>query len=1107
MKNFFNRRDEEIEEIMEEDDLDIINLDETSGWSKLEIAEELAKQQAENMMEEIGDELAIIDVVEEDLEFEKLGETAEINLKGVKLDEVKTKDSKKMSLKELEEDDDIEYISEETEDDIEYITEDEDVEYITEEDDDIEYMSDDEDDDEEEYEEFAPFAFFESIGQFFARWTVLDKVVAAVGVMVLAVAILTVGVYAGKRGVDKQVAAFAPVGAQLENVGVVGSDKLLAVADAKKAMLEAAKLEAELNQEYEENDLSTEVKVVMKMTSVQKDLKIKFVNKKTGKLVGNIPFEVEITDSENKTYNKIDEDKDGIIYLTNIVHGNYQVAMVELDDLEGYTFSTSKEKIKVKENIAYEKIDVTEEIKDQSEVDVSKEDTAQKTETEAVLTDTVEWVASTKKESSSGEKYTQVSKDTIAEPSLSASLNLDLGILRIMQQSMVLADVTPTALNNDGIMPAVEGSEKVPATKITLSTSAIELQIGGTTNPTVVASVEPAGTTDQVVWSVSPEGVVTVNGGTITAIAEGNATITATAGSVSASCGVTVKPQAETTTPDPTPTVAATGVNLDKSSATLTEGETATLTATVAPDNASNKEVTWSSSNEAVATVTNGKVTAVKEGTATITVTTKDGGHKANCAVTVNKPASTEVAVTEVTLNKSTLELTEEATETLTATVKPDNATNQTVTWSSSNENVAKVEDGKVTAVSAGSTGTATATITAKAGDKSATCTVTVKAKGPVSEESITVTPATVTLDIGKTTVLGVTFTPTNVADKTVTWTSSDANKATVDSKGSVTAKAEGTVTITATTKNGKTATCTVTVKKGYDPKTDTTKLLKDKSGNQMYILVNGQYVEAKVADYYKYNTFYKKEKVAQYVYTGWQNIDGKTYYFDKNGNKVTGEQVIQGAKHTFNSDGSLNTGSGILGIDVSTWNGNIDWNKVKNSGVSYVIIRTGFRGSTQGALVEDNKFRQNIQGATNAGLKVGVYFFSQAVNEVEAVEEASMVLSQVRGYKLTYPVFIDVEPSGGRADKLSSGDRTKVINAFCQTIQNGGLRAGIYANKTWLSQKMNVSALSGYKIWLAQYNSTVTYGGRYDMWQYSDKGTVAGISGKVDMNLSYLSY
>ena len=461
--------------------------------------------------------------------------------------------------------------------------------------------------------------------------------------------------------------------------------------------------------------------------------------------------------------------------------------------------------------------------------------------------------------------------------------------------------------------------------------------------------------------------------------------------------------------------------------------------------------------------------------------------------------------MTEISINKTTLELEVEKTETLTATVKPENATNKTVNWESSDAAVATVDNtGKVTAVKEG-----TATITAKAGDKTATCAVTIKAKGTVNVESITVNPATVTLEIGKTTVLGVTFKPENVTDKTVTWKSSDESKATVDAKGCVTAKADGTVTITATTKDGnKTATCTVTIPKSYDPKTDTTKVLKDKSGNQMYVLVNGQYVEAKVADYYKAGVvFYKKEKSAQYVYTGWQNLDGKTYFFDKNGNKVTGEQVIQGARYNFNSDGTLNTGSGILGIDVSTWNGNIDWNKVKNSGVSYVIIRTGFRGSTQGSLVEDNKFRQNIQGATNAGLKVGVYFFSQAINEVEAVEEASMVLSQVKGYKLAYPVFIDVEPSGGRADKLSSGDRTKVINAFCQTIQNGGYKAGIYANKTWLSQKMNISALSGYKIWLAQYNSKVTYSGRYDMWQYSDKGKINGISGNVDMNLSYLSY
>ena len=252
MKNFFNRRDEEIEEFVEDDDLDIIDLDETSGWSKLEIAEELAKQQATNLMEEIGDELAIIDVVEDDVEIDKLAETVELDAREVNkrvketaqmkaatkaaakgsvafvdLDEweeeaaPKTKKSKKAIV--------------EDDDDIEYIMEDDDIEYMTE---------DDEEEDDEEYEEYAPFAFFENIAAWFAQWTVLDKVVALTGVLVLAVAILTVGVYAGKRGVDKQVAAFAPVGEQLETVGVVGTDKLLAVADAKKAMLEAAKLES-----------------------------------------------------------------------------------------------------------------------------------------------------------------------------------------------------------------------------------------------------------------------------------------------------------------------------------------------------------------------------------------------------------------------------------------------------------------------------------------------------------------------------------------------------------------------------------------------------------------------------------------------------------------------------------------------------------------------------------------------------------------------------------------------------------------------------------------------------------------------------------------------
>ena len=288
---------------------------------------------------------------------------------------------------------------------------------------------------------------------------------------------------------------------------------------------------------------------------------------------------------------------------------------------------------------------------------------------------------------------------------------------------------------------------------------------------------------------------------------------------------------------------------------------------------------------------------------------------------------------------------------------------------------------------------------------------------------------------------------------------------------------------------------------------------MKSNSGDKLYVKdSNGNFREAKYADYYNdsIKEFYKKvsKTTGEYRYTGWQTIDGATYYFDKNGNKVTGEQIIQGAKYTFNDNGVLNTGSGHMGIDVSKWNGNIDWNAVKNSGVSYVIIRCGYRGSTTGALIEDPKFRANIQGAQNAGIKVGVYFFTQAVNEVEAVEEASMVLSLIKGYNISYPVFLDVESSNGRADSISVDTRTAVCKAFCQTIQNSGYKAGVYANKTWFNEKINTPSLTGYKLWLAQYAATPTYTRtKYDMWQYSSTGKVSGIRGNVDMNISYLGY
>lgn len=195
------------------------------------------------------------------------------------------------------------------------------------------------------------------------------------------------------------------------------------------------------------------------------------------------------------------------------------------------------------------------------------------------------------------------------------------------------------------------------------------------------------------------------------------------------------------------------------------------------------------------------------------------------------------------------------------------------------------------------------------------------------------------------------------------------------------------------------------------------------------------------------------------------------------------------------------------FGIDVSKWQGNIDWDKVREDGVEFVMIRCGYRGSVTGALVEDPKFLANIRGAKRAGLKVGVYFFTQAVNEVEAVEEASMVIALCDGYDLDYPIVIDSEGAGGegRADSLDVETRTKVCAAFCETIENAGYEAGVYASRSWYNANLEVDDLDDYRIWLAEYRSTPLYSGYYDMWQYTSKGKIDGIEGNVDLNISYM--
>ena len=323
-------------------------------------------------------------------------------------------------------------------------------------------------------------------------------------------------------------------------------------------------------------------------------------------------------------------------------------------------------------------------------------------------------------------------------------------------------------------------------TDVSLNKTTTTLPIGSTEKLT--ATLTPSNARNMnVTWTTSNANVATVTDGTVTAVALGTATITVTTedGAMTATCTVTVVQP-------------ATGVTLNKTSTTLPVGSSETLTATVIPDNATYKSVTWTTSNAAVATVTDGTVTAVAPGTATITVTTTDGAKTATCEVTVIQ------LTTGVSLNKVNTTLVVGSTETLTATVYPPDATDKSVTWTTSNADVATVADGTVTAVGPG-----IATITATSSNgQTATCEVTVIQH--VTGVSLNKTRLSITM--GSSETLTATVAPANASDKSVTWTTSDAAVATVND-GTVTGVAPGTATITVTTVDGElTATCTVTV-------------------------------------------------------------------------------------------------------------------------------------------------------------------------------------------------------------------------------------------------------------------------------------------------------
>lgn len=192
------------------------------------------------------------------------------------------------------------------------------------------------------------------------------------------------------------------------------------------------------------------------------------------------------------------------------------------------------------------------------------------------------------------------------------------------------------------------------------------------------------------------------------------------------------------------------------------------------------------------------------------------------------------------------------------------------------------------------------------------------------------------------------------------------------------------------------------------------------------------------------------------------------------------------------------------IGVDVSSYQKEINWQQVADDGVEFAIIRLGYRGYSSGLLNLDPYFEQNVRAAEKAGLQVGVYFFSQAVTTEEALDEARFILRKIRGMKIDGPIVYDMEYIEGaeRINHLTVEEKTAMADAFCQFIERNGHDAMIYGNPTWFAEDVDLTLLTHHELWLAHYIEMTEWPFAYSMWQYTEDGTVAGIEGGVDLNI-----
>ena len=800
----------------------------------------------------------------------------------------------------------------------------------------------------------------------------------------------------------------------------------------------------------EETEAAEPETVTLVGSSIEKDLKIK-IQDESSKNVKGQPFEITIKADKKKakstTYS--DDDKDGIIYIKSIEAGKYDVSLNEID---GYISKENSYKVTVKDKIEYTKVDVKDEIKSAAEVAPAEDAEVDNVEVEAVIQDTVETV------------------DSTCTPSKVGAGDVDTSNF-------------PTA--------SVGGSTKVDIAQAAVTASAKRVGYRATRNEgeTVPSTDEPETKYAYTITHKFSDGKNLVN-----------QSGTATEGET-----ITAESQSGYKTSDPTTLTVTNDPEKNKLTVNWTKEESGEISYKII-SKCDGKQIdvkTGTAKVGAEITVDNPDTTKYEETAQKVTI---EAGKQDYEVIWTAKKDSTESTEAKEVIYKVTHEFYQADQKTKAADSKTEEikaaADAAQITASSYEAEGYKLISGSTTI--AITKGTTAYTLKWAKAAAAASASVTAPQTATLYNSSINnanTIALTATVTDASNIITGITWTSNN--EKVVKVSNGAKTGCTLTAVGKGSATVTGTITYlskpgdTKTTANDKKITCTVTVN---DFTGNTTTQLKDKSGRALYKDSECK-KPATVADYNANGTYYTEP-----VYTGWQTIDGKVYYYNSNHQRVTGSQVISGISYTFGSDGALQQGSGKNGIDVSSHQGNIDWASVKAAGINFAIIRVGYRGSQTGALVEDSCFKKNIQGATANGINVGVYFFTQATTEAEAVEEASMALTLCSGYNLSYPIFVDTENGSGaaRANGLDKGTRTACVAAFCKTIANGGRKAGVYASKSWYNNKIDASAFSNYFIWVAQYNTTCNYKGKYNMWQYSSKGSVPGIKGNVDVNIAY---